>query len=332
MSTNAESGTKSSVLSSGVKTCGAGFPFLGIGFGLLVLWAALFHLKGNSTLGYIKSHSLFVWWYDVMTQSVKGQGLSALLSGEDALGWFIPLIVIGLLYWRFDDLKAIEKKPSWLGVAVLCFAVLLHICGFLVQQTRISIVAFFIGVYGITGLIWGRLWMREVLFVFALFLFCVPFGGASDIIAFPLRMWSTTLSVKIASGLFGLDIIQQGTLIFDPAGRYQYEVAPACGGIRSLTAIFVLSLCCGFIFFKSIWKKVVLVVLALPLAVAGNILRLLAIIFAAELAGQQAGASVHNSSIFSLLPYLPAFIGFWILTYWLGDETKRKENPNNLNV
>ncbi len=326
MSANAESGTKGSVLSSGVTTCGAGFPFLGIGFGLLVLWATLFHLTGNSTLGYIKSHSLFVWWYEVMSQSVRGHGLGALLDGEDALGWFIPLIVIGLLYWRFDDLKAIEKKPSWLGVVAIGFAVLLHICGFLVQQTRISIVAFFLGVYGITGLLWGRVWMKETLFIFALFLFCIPLSGASDVIAFPLRVWSTTLSVKIASGLFGLDIIQQGTLIFDSSGRYQYEVAPACGGIRSLTAIFVLSLCCGFIFFKSIWKKVLLVISALPLAVAGNVLRLLAIIFAAELAGQEAGASVHSSSIFSLLPYLPALIGFWILTYWLGDEIKRKEN------
>jgi exosortase/archaeosortase family protein len=111
-------------------------------------------------------------------------------------------------------------------------------------------------------------------------------------------------------------------LIFDGSGRYQYEVAPACGGIRSLTAIFVLSLCCGFVFFKSIWKRILLVVSAVPLAVAGNVLRLLAIIFAAELAGQEAGAKVHDSSIFSILPYLPAFIGFWILTYWLGEERK----------
>lgn len=163
--------------------------------------------------------------------------------------------------------------------------------------------------------------MKETAFIFALFIFCVPLAGASDIITFPLRILATTLSVKLADGLFGLDVIQQGTLIFDASGRYQYEVAPACGGIRSLTAIFLLALVCGFVFFKSIWRRLLLLVSALPLAVAGNVIRLLAIIFAAELAGHEAGAKVHESSIFSILPYVPALLCFWWLTYWL-DETK----------
>lgn len=326
-----ESGARQSDLSFGIvaNDSKAGFPNLGIALALLFLWGALFHLTGNSTLGYIKSRSLFVWWYEVMTQAAHSGGIGAVFDGEDALGWFIPLIVAALFYWRREQLIAIEKEPSWLGILIIGFAAALHIIGFLVQQTRLSVVGFFIGLYGITGLLWGKKWMKDTLFVFALFAFCVPLGGASDVLTFPLRVFATTLSVKLASGIFGLNIIQQGTLIFDSTGRYQYEVAPACGGIRSLTAIFALSLIAGFVYFKSIWRRILLVATALPLAITGNVLRLLVIIFAAELAGQEAGEKAHNSSLFSILPYLPAFLCFWLLTSWL-EEDKDKKTRRNL--
>ncbi|MCX7872718.1 MAG: exosortase/archaeosortase family protein [Verrucomicrobiae bacterium] len=301
---------------------GVGFPHVGLFIVLFFAWGLLFHFTGNSTLGYIKTNSLFLWWYEVMAQSARAGGIGSLLDGEDALGWFIPLIVIGLLYWRRDFLAGLDKKPCWIGVLIVGFAVLLHVCGFLAQQTRLSVVAFFIGIYGITGVFWGWRWLRETLFIFGLFAFCVPLGGAADVITFPLRILATKLSVGVASGLFGLDIVQRGTAILDATGRYQYEVAPACGGIRSLTAIFALAIITGFVSFKSLWRRVVLAITALPLAVIGNVLRLLAIIFAAELAGHEAGAKVHESSFFSILPYLPAFVGFWILTGVLREPIK----------
>ena len=53
---------------------------------------------------------------------------------------------------------------------------------------------------------------------------------------------------------------------------------------------------------------------ALPIC---NFLRLLCIIIAAEMGGQASGNYVHESSIFSLIPYLPAIGGLIFLTRWL---------------
>lgn len=287
---------------------------------LLIAWSVLFHFTGNSTLGYIKTRSLFVWWYEMLAVTAQRGGLSALVDSEDALAWLIPLIVAGLFYYRRKELAELEKKEFLPASVLLIIAVLVHILGFLVQQARLSFVAFWFGVYAITGMVWGKKWLKETLFIFALFAFSVPLGGASEAITFPLRVLATTITVKFTNIVFGLDIIQHGTLILDSTGRYQYEVAPACGGLRSLTAIFVLAIVSGYILFRSLWRKLLLIVLSLPLAVAGNILRLLGIIIAAELAGQEAGAKVHSSSIFSLLPYVPAFVVFWFLTAWLKEE------------
>ena len=61
---------------------------------------------------------------------------------------------------------------------------------------------------------------------------------------------------------------------------------------------------------------------AFPLAVLANVFRLTLIILAAEAFGQKAGDYVHESSLFSLAPYLPAFAGMFLLG-WLLREDRR---------
>src|SRR5262249_12176744 len=68
----------------------------------------------------------------------------------------------------------------------------------------------------------------------------------------------------------------------------------------------------GFLSFHSWWKRLVMVASALPLAVFGNLLRMLCIIFAAEIGGQSWGDYVHEGGplgLISLMPYVPAVIG-----------------------
>ena len=44
-------------------------PFKGVFISLLVLWVLLFEFLGNSTFGYINTHSIFGWtFYDYLTQ------------------------------------------------------------------------------------------------------------------------------------------------------------------------------------------------------------------------------------------------------------------------
>jgi exosortase/archaeosortase family protein len=114
-----------------------------------------------------------------------------------------------------------------------------------------------------------------------------------------------------------------GTQLLDPLGNYQYDVAPACSGIRSLIAIFLIATIYGFLMFRSPWKRLFFMASAVPLAILGNLARMLCIIMAAELGGQETGNYVHESSIFSLIPYLPAIAGLLLLGRWM----ERRENP-----
>jgi exosortase/archaeosortase family protein len=98
--------------------------------------------------------------------------------------------------------------------------------------------------------------------------------------------------------------------------------------MRSLIAVFLLATVYAFATFRSPGKRIFLMALALPFAVLGNMLRLLAIIVAAEMGGQSAGNYVHEGGpfgIISLLPYIPGIVGL----LWVGRLLENREAKNN---
>jgi exosortase len=285
-------------------------------FTLLAAWLALFQFWGNSTFGYSRSSSLFVW----MWAAYSG-------VGDDAHGMIIPFLVIGLFWWKRRELLESSLKfwPPALFFVVL--GLLLHVTGYLIQEARISIVAFFVGIYGLMGLAWGREWLRKSFFPFFLFIFCVPSSVLLQPITFPLRIFVTALTEWVAHTILGIGVMRMGTELFDPLGTYQYDVAAACSGIRSLVAISLLATIYGFITFRSPWKRLFMIALAVPFSVLGNLVRMLLIIVAAASGGQEWGNYVHEGGpfgIISLLPYLPAIIGL----LWIGRWMEKRSVPD----
>jgi exosortase len=275
-------------------------------FGLLAAWLALFQFLGNSILGYIHSSSLFVVLWNYYNNS----------NADDSHGVFIPILVVILYWWKRKELLALPLRTWWPGAVILLGALLMHVFGFLIQQQFLSIAALFIGLWGLMGLAWGRDWLRYGLFPFWLFIFSVPLGQHGQAITFPLQQLVSWLTEQCAH-LVGVDVIRVGTQLYDPSGKYAYEVAAACSGIRSLVAIFLLATIYGFVVFKSPWKRALLMGLAVPFAVLGNLLRMLMIVITASIGGQSAGNFVHENFVTSLLPYAPAIVGFIMIGRWL---------------
>lgn len=293
-----------------------GLPRKGLFLGMLAGWALLFHLVGNATLGYTDSTSLFGWMdYAYRT------------SQDDELGRYVPLIVLGLLWWRRNQLAALPKRPWAPGLVLVAGALLLHVLGFAAQQTRVSIAAFYAGAWALGGVVWGPAWLRATLLPCLLFIFAVPLGTLAEAITFPLRMIATHMTVWISQTLLGIDVIQQGNQVFDAGGHFQYEIAAACGGLRSLTATLALALIVALMNFDTTWRRLVMILSALPFAVLGNVLRLTLIIVAAEAFGQQGGNYVHDSSWLSLLPYVPPFVGMALLSRWLREPLEEPRAP-----
>jgi exosortase len=289
-------------------------PNKGFFFVLLVAWLALFAFLGNSTFGYMDTPSLLKWMY------MLGSAKSAEGETDDNQMLIAPLLVIGLFWWKRKELLSQPMVMAWQGLLLVALGLLFHIVGYRVQQPRISIIGMFTGIYGLMGLAWGPKFLRASVFPFFLFIFCVPFGTLSEFITVPLRH----LVAAIVEGLTGrFGVIRQGTQLIDAKGNFQFEVAAACGGIRSLIVTIMLAIVFGFTVFRAAWKRIVLLASAVPLAVAGNVLRLLVVIIASKAVNKDFGMKVHDNTITSLLPYVPAVLAL----LWLGSLLEKKNPP-----
>ncbi len=290
--------------------CWRQLPDKALFFVLLAAWLALFQFLGNSNQGYVHTSSLFGWMLNAYWQP----------ESPDSHGPLVPLVVLALFYVKRKQLLAVRFANWWPGLPVLAVAVLLHVFGYWVQEPRLSIVALFAGIWGLMGLAWGPQWLRVSFFPYFLLVFCIPFGSSAETLSFPLRLSVSKIVAAVAHAGLGIDVVREGTIVSSGTGKFQYEVAAACAGLRSLTATLGLAVVYAFVWFPKSWQRALLILSAFPLAVLGNVFRMLTIVIAGEIGGQGAGAYVHEGGplgILSLLPYVPAFAGLLLLGRWL---------------
>lgn len=291
-----------------ITACWAGLPNKALFLTLAGAWLLLLSVLGNSTFGYVVTRSLPLWMLNSYTAP----------QSEDGHGLLIPLVVAYLFYVRRKYIFGGERRLWWPGLVILTGACLLHILGYLVQQPRLSIVALLGGLFGIMGTCWGPDFLRRSFFPFWLLVFLIPLGSLADPLSVPLRVFVAEV-VRVVFSAAGMDVMRDGTQLYSP-DRYQYEIAAACSGLRSLIATFALATIYGFTFFRKPWKQWLLIASALPLAVIGNVFRMMAIVLAAEWFGQKTGAQVHESTFWSLLPYVPAILGLIFLGRWIEED------------
>jgi exosortase len=261
-------------------------------FGVLVAaWAALFHFLGNSTLGYIPSESMFGWLNAVYEGGAK-------LGRDDELGLVVPWLVGAIILVRRTELAEVPKAVWTPAIALVPLGLLLHLSGYLVQQTRLGVVGFIIGLFGIMGMLWGRAWMKAFAFPYFLFLFCVPISVFLDGLTHGLRLFSTFLSTSFCEIVLNIPLSRSGTMVFHlPTATttgFQFDVAPACSGIRSATVVLLLTVTYAFLYFQTWWRRAFLVLLSPLFAVLANVIRLIVVFAVAEAAGQQAGQAVEQ--------------------------------------
>lgn len=308
-----DSAARPASLTAEIQQVLAALPNKPMLFLVVVAWVVLFHYLGNSTFGYRDTPSLFGWLQYSYQNPEDGQH-----------GYLMPFVVLLLLWLRRSEILAKGLGAYWPAIFLIVLGLLAHMTGFVIQQTRLSLVGFIIGLYGITGLYWGAQWLRSAFFPFAFFAFCVPLGSASEFITFPLRILTTKLAVGFCNLFLGMEVVRDGTLIFSPDLSFQYDVAPACSGIRSLYTMVALAAIYGSMVFRHWWQRLGMVILAMPLAVIGNTARIITTTIVGETVSQEAGAWIEQKLGFitfavALALAIAAARGLrWMETRWYG--------------
>jgi len=187
-------------------------------------------------------------------------------------GIFVPLFALFLLWQDRNRLKAIASASSWTGFPLLVLALLMLILGVLGAELFFSRVSLLVLLAGLILLFQGRTFFRAILFPWAFLILMVPIPNLIlQQVTFPLQLLASRLATALL-GLAGVPVLRQGNMIVLAA--LPLNVAEACSGIRSLLTLVTLAIIYGCLMESRKWVRVLLVLLAVPIAVAANSFRI----------------------------------------------------------
>ena len=219
-------------------------------------------------------------------------------QGEDWQHCFLVLpLALVLFVYLIQATPVPPAGTSFRGLGMAVFAAILFWLGY-----RMS--THYVGFFACQGLLIGAVWflfgwptLRAFAFPLLFLVFAWPLPFLDNYIAFPLRMLMSHGAVFVLDTL-GLEVVRSGTGILSapvpalgiPAGhKFAVDVADPCSGIRSLFALMMVSALYAQFTLKTWWQKLVLFAFSAPLAIVGNLARILmltlgTIVFGSEFA------------------------------------------------
>lgn len=184
----------------------------------------------------------------------------------------VPLVFARIVWVRRGELKDWVGGASLLGVAMAVAGVSLWLFGNIKGMQVVwhfgailTLVGAFVCVQGIE--IVRRLWPA-----FLVLLFLMPMPG---VIRHPTALFLQNISAQLTEVVtiaLGFEVSRQGNLLI--INDYPVGIAEACNGMRMVSMLILVVF--AFVFSEKVrpWVQIMLVVLATPLAILCNIIRL----------------------------------------------------------
>lgn len=208
-------------------------------------------------------------------------------------GFLVPVLVGYFMWERWGRLKVVRITPSLWGVAVLAGALLMLVVGSIGAELYLQRSSLIVVIAGLVLLIMGRDALKTLMFPIAFMLFMVPLPAIMvNAVAFPLQLFAAR-TAEFCLFNFGIPVLREGNVIV-LAGT-TLEVAEACSGIRSLQALLALGTVYAYFSQRQTWKRWILVLLSVPIAIAANAFRVSGTGVLANYWGSQAAEGFYHT-------------------------------------
>ena len=203
-----------------------------------------------------------LWLWERWTMSVWQNGHGILVAA----------LVIYLVGGELEKLKSLPLSSNPWGFAVLIPALLIHMLDTGIHSQLLSGIALFVSLPGLALLFLGTTRTKAILFLLATLLLTLPIPLVfTESIHLALRHIATK-SVVWLLHLLGVSVFSTGTLIEVEGGSLM--IADACSGFATLYASVAIAILTAY-FCNSVRRKILLLLIAAPLAIAVNIMRVL---------------------------------------------------------
>ncbi len=223
-------------------------------------------------------------------------------------GFIVPIISIYIIWGMRKELSNIERKQSQTGLILFIASIILYGVASVSTIRFLSGLSLIVTIYGTVLYLYGWEFTKRISFPILFLLLAIPIPFV-DIVAPPTQVISAVSSASLAS-ISGIPVQREGLVLNMPTGKF--EVAIECSGINSIISLLMISIIYAFILEGSLLMKFTIVLSSIPLALIGNILRIVSILTVANKYGQETALNYfHDFS--SLLLFSIALIGLFIV-------------------
>lgn len=236
------------------------------------------------------------------------------IGNEDySHGVLVPVVSIFLAWQARHRMSAAGIESSWWGLAMVSVGLLLYGVGELATLFVVHHISLWVVIVGLVIGAIGIRAAREIMFPLGYLLTAIPlpnflYAGLSS----KLQLWSSALGVGCLQ-LIGVTAFLEGNVI--DLGPVQLQVVEACSGIRYLFPLTALALLCAYLFKDRMWKRVVLVLSAIPISIFVNGFRIGMIGALVEWTGQ--GAAEGFAHLFEGAVLFLVSLGLLVVEMWL---------------
>ena len=229
-------------------------------------------------------------------------------------GFAIPLIAGYLAWRRRAEVRALARPWAW-GLAAVVFGLVLYPMGVFAGVEFVPELSLVVALGGFILYFWGPSASRRLAFPYAFLFFMVPWPDTLvEFVSFPMQLFSAKFAT-MAAGLAGADVTRDGVDIH-MAGQ-TFSVGAPCSGMKYAVALTSLAALIAYLAEGPVWKRWVVAVAGPPLALMGNVGRILCVLAIAAIAGPEAAAGFfHGFS--GLLVFLIAVAGLLIVSWAIG--------------
>jgi exosortase D (VPLPA-CTERM-specific) len=194
------------------------------------------------------------------------------LRPEYSHGIVIPIVSVFLIWRQRARLSRMPLTGSWLGPVVTLFGFFLWYASAVSTVPVIGEYAFVVVLYGVVLALTGLATFRVVAVPLFILLFMIPLPAFfSNSISLNLQLLSSAIGVGIIRA-FGISVFLEGNVI--DLGTLKLQVVEACDGLRYLYPLMTLAFIVAYFLRVSFWKRAVLFLASIPIAILMNSARI----------------------------------------------------------
>lgn len=194
-----------------------------------------------------------------------------------SFGWFVPLFSLYVLWTERRELRDAVGRPSVWGVLASIPFVAVALLGTRGLQMRFEQIGFIGLCMTLPWAFFGRAAARLCVFPALYLAFTIPMATFLDVVTIHLRLLASGTALAVVNG-FGVEAVRHGTaIVAGGAHPFSIDVAEPCSGLRSLFALMALTAAYAWSHQPTWWRRAALFACSVPLAVLGNVVRILTI-------------------------------------------------------